>query len=291
MGKIPSISGPIVESGESHAPCSGVITERILQNGSFPREDDAPAEARLRRTERMLSSEGRMKRGFGTVSGSGFGNGSSPEAFAADEEEKPRPRKRFNEPKRRWWRPKSTAGRVFLLLGVLVVAVSGMVGWLAARNYLERDSRFRIAGAEEIQAAGLNQVSRADMLPVFGEDIGRNIFFVNLNERRKTLEKIPWIERATVMRLLPDQIRVNVVERTPIAFVRQGQQIGLVDADGVLLSMPASRMTALHYSFPVVTGSIRRPAAFAPGADGGVPAIDARSGLERAAVFGAALGD
>jgi cell division protein FtsQ len=56
------------------------------------------------------------------------------------------------------------------------------------------------------------------------------------------------------MRLLPDQIHVNIVERTPIAFVRQGQQIGLADADGVLLSMSPARMTQHHYSFPVVTG-------------------------------------
>ena len=92
------------------------------------------------------------------------------------------------------------------------------------------------------------------MLPVFGEDIGRNIFFVPLNERRKQLEAIPWVEHATVMRLLPDHIRVSVVERQPVAFVRHGQQIGLVDADGVLLSMPAATMAQHHYSFPVVTG-------------------------------------
>ena len=92
------------------------------------------------------------------------------------------------------------------------------------------------------------------MLPVFGEDIGRNIFFIPLNQRRKDLEEIPWIERATVMRLLPDRIRVSVVERQPIAFVRQGQQIGLVDANGVLLTMPAAMMAQHNYSFPVVTG-------------------------------------
>jgi len=92
------------------------------------------------------------------------------------------------------------------------------------------------------------------MLPVFGEDVGRNIFFVPLNERRKELEEIPWIERATVMRLLPDRIRVSVVERQPVAFVRQGQQIGLVDANGVLLTMPAALMAQHNYSFPVVTG-------------------------------------
>jgi cell division protein FtsQ len=39
-----------------------------------------------------------------------------------------------------------------------------------------------------------------------------------------------------------------------VAFVRQGQQIGLVDANGVLLTMPAAMMAQHHYSFPVVTG-------------------------------------
>jgi cell division protein FtsQ len=122
------------------------------------------------------------------------------------------------------------------------------------KHYLERDARFRIAGTSHIQATGLTEISRAQMLPVFGEDIGRNVFFVPINERRKDLEAIPWVEHATVMRLLPDQIRVNVVERQPVAFTRHGQQIGLVDANGVLLDMPASTMTEHHYSFPVVTG-------------------------------------
>jgi cell division protein FtsQ len=39
-----------------------------------------------------------------------------------------------------------------------------------------------------------------------------------------------------------------------VAFVRQGSQVGLVDASGVLLNMPAAIMTQHHYSFPVVTG-------------------------------------
>ena len=94
----------------------------------------------------------------------------------------------------------------------------------------------------------MSQVSRTDVLPVFGEDVGRNIFHVPISLRRKQLEEIPWVERATVMRVLPDQLRVAVVERKPVAFTRQGQQIGLVDANGVLLSMPASTMAQHHYS-------------------------------------------
>jgi cell division protein FtsQ len=49
-------------------------------------------------------------------------------------------------------------------------------------------------------------------------------------------------------------MRVSIVERTPVAFVRQGNHIGLVDANGVLLDMPMDAKANEHYSFPVVTG-------------------------------------
>ncbi|MGA3034153.1 MAG: FtsQ-type POTRA domain-containing protein [Terracidiphilus sp.] len=154
----------------------------------------------------------------------------------------------------RWWLPTSTPERAFLAAGVLLVLGGFLTASLTLKRYLERDARFRVAGSENIQASGLGEVTRAQLLPVFGEDIGRNVFFVPLNERRKQLEQIPWVERATVMRLLPDQIRVSVVERKPVAFTRHGQQIGLVDANGVLLKMAPATMAARHYSFPVVTG-------------------------------------
>ncbi|MGC1461035.1 MAG: FtsQ-type POTRA domain-containing protein [Terracidiphilus sp.] len=153
-----------------------------------------------------------------------------------------------------WWRPASTAGRVFLGLGALIVLAGLATAGEVFKTYLERDARFRITGASNIQVTGLTEVSRSQMLPVFGEDIGRNVFFVPITQRRKDLEAIPWIEHATVMRVLPDQIRVNVIERQPVAFTRHGQQIGLVDANGVLLDMSAATMAVHHYSFPVVTG-------------------------------------
>jgi len=161
---------------------------------------------------------------------------------------------RFGEPPTAWWRPSSNIGRALLAVGVLAVLGGITASAFVLKTYLGRDSRFRITGTDNVEAIGLTQVSRAEMLPVFGEDVGRNIFFVPLNERRKQLEAIPWVEHATVMRLLPDQIRVSITERQPVAFVRQGQQIGLVDKDGVLLTMPPAMMAQHNYSFPVVTG-------------------------------------
>ena len=161
-------------------------------------------------------------------------------------------------PIKKGWIPVSKASRVLMACGALV-ALGGVVAVvLAVRSFLLHDSRFRIESSSSIHILGNSHVTRPELLSTFGEDIGRNIFFVPLEQRRAELEELPWVERATVMRLLPDRLRVSVVERTPVAFVRQGSHIGLVDAHGVMLEMPsggvAGTATGEHYSFPVLLG-------------------------------------
>jgi cell division protein FtsQ len=116
------------------------------------------------------------------------------------------------------------------------------------------DERFVIPSSASIEFEGNARVTRAQLLGIFGGDVERNIFTVSLEQRRAELERLPWVAHATVMRLLPNRMRVSILERTPVAFVRQGSHIGLVDANGVLLDMPVDAKSREHYSFPVVTG-------------------------------------
>lgn len=210
----------------------------------MPWEDDLPAQTRFRRAQQVTPQSGRNLPGMPITM-------PDPE----DEDDFPGSRRlRFDKRQGRWWRPASKWGRIGLGAGAVTALAVAFLVVHTFKLFLDRDVRFLISGTSSIQTVGLTEVTRADILPVFGEDIGRNIFFVPLAQRRKDLEKIPWVERATVMRLLPDQLRVSIVERRPVAFVRQGQQIGLVDANGVLLAMPPAAMSKHHYSFPVVTG-------------------------------------
>ena len=228
-------------------PGSGVANQSGNQTRPLIFEDEAPAVARIRRVQQATPPSARLRRG---------GPGMPLDMDDLDDEDDPRSRLRGSGEKARvqWWRPSSTTGRVFLAFGAFIALSLVTTAYLLLKGYLEHDARFRIAGSSDIQSMGLSQVSRADLLPVFGEDIGRNVFFVPLSARRKQLEQIPWIQSATVMRLLPDRIRVSIVERQPVAFVRNGRDIGLVDAHGVLLGMSPASMAAHHYSFPVLTG-------------------------------------
>ncbi len=176
--------------------------------------------------------------------------------FPAEEpvEEVYRPRRESMRHRLQMGVPKSAAGRIVVGAGVLLVLGVAVGAVLGVRSLLLHDDRFVVATSSEIQIAGNDHLTREQVLSVFGSDLERNIFRVPLAERRADLEHLPWVAHATVMRLLPNRIRVSVTERTPVAFVRQGTQIGLVDAEGVLLDMPERSAGDPHYSFPVLTG-------------------------------------
>jgi cell division protein FtsQ len=163
-------------------------------------------------------------------------------------------RARRRVPVRRGLIPSTRNGRI--VAGAIAVCSLALLVWLGigVRNFFRDDSRFRIASSSSIQIMGNSQVTRAELLSVFGSDLGRNIFFIPLASRRAALEQLPWVEHAAVMRFLPDQLRVSIVERTPVAFVRQGASVGLIDAHGVLLRMSSAALAAKHYSFPVISG-------------------------------------
>jgi cell division protein FtsQ len=150
--------------------------------------------------------------------------------------------------------PRSVAGRIVLGVVVFAVLAAAAVAVAGVRYYLMHDARFVLATSDDIQITGAEHLTREQVVSVFGADLERNIFRVSLAERQEDLERLPWVAHATVMRLLPDVLRVQITERTPVAFVRQGSQIGLVDGSGVLLDMPPDAAGDPHYSFPVLTG-------------------------------------
>ncbi len=146
--------------------------------------------------------------------------------------------------------PRKTATRLAwaaIALGVVFLCV---VATGALYHYGERSWRFRVISSDDIEVTGLGNVPHSQVMEVMGGDIGRNIFFVPLGQRQRQLEQIPWVESASVMRFVPNRLKVEIHERTPIAFARVGSKILLVDAVGTLMELPGRK----KYSFPVILG-------------------------------------
>ena len=146
--------------------------------------------------------------------------------------------------------PKKTVTRLtWAAVALGIVFVCG-IGVAALYHYGERSWRFRVESSDDIDISGLQNVTRAQVMEVMGGDIGRNIFFVPLAQRKAQLEQIPWVESASVMRFIPNRLKVEIHERTPVAFARVGSRILLTDAGGTLMELPGRK----KYSFPVIVG-------------------------------------
>ena len=166
------------------------------------------------------------------------------------EKESPFLRAQKRVPARRSPLPKKTAARLVWAALAIIVAALAAVGASAFYRYGEHSWRFRLNSSDDIEMSGLTNVTRAQIMEVMGGDIGRNIFYIPLSQRQKQLDQIPWVESASVMRFTPNRIRIEIHERTPVAFARIGSKILLVDAGGVLMDLSARK----KYSFPVVVG-------------------------------------
>ncbi len=153
-------------------------------------------------------------------------------------------------PVRRGALPRKTADRVKLLLIALLALGAVALVAVTLYRYGTQSWRFRIDSSDNIEILGNRNVTRTQILDVLGADIDRNIFFVSLADQKKQLEAIPWIESASVMRLLPNRLRIDLRERTPVAFVEVNGHIALIDEKGVILDMPPGAQAA--FSFPVI---------------------------------------
>jgi len=146
--------------------------------------------------------------------------------------------------------PKKTVTRLTWGAVVLAIVFVCGIGVAALYHYGEHSWRFRVESSDDIDISGLQNVTRSQVMEVMGGDIGRNIFFVPLAQRKAQLEQIPWVESASVMRFIPNRLKVEIHERTPVAFARVGSRILLTDAGGTLMELPGRK----KYSFPVIVG-------------------------------------
>src|SRR5438270_6785566 len=146
--------------------------------------------------------------------------------------------------------PKKTATRLLWAALAVLIAEAGALAAVMLHHYGERSWRFRLDSSDNIELAGLSNVTRVQIMEVMGGDIGRNIFFIPLDQRQKQVEQIPWVESASVMRFEPNRIKIQIHERTPVAFARVGSKVMLIDAGGILMELTGRK----KFSFPVIVG-------------------------------------
>lgn len=137
--------------------------------------------------------------------------------------------------------------RVFVWTLVGAAAVTGSVFTV---RYLLYSPQMLLLKPDQIEVDGNHIVAREDIQKLFARDRNASVLKIPLDTRRREIEELPWVEEASVQRILPNRVRVLITERTPIAFFRNGTELTLIDAHGVLLDRPEGE----DFHFPIVTG-------------------------------------
>lgn len=114
---------------------------------------------------------------------------------------------------------------------IAVVFLMGLVGFFASTS-LASSSFFSI---RTIDVFGAERTPESSVVRVVSAD-RKNIWDVDLEEIRVNLEGMKTVRRAAVSRVLPDTIRVDIVERTPVAAVRLGDSLYWADDEAVLIA-------------------------------------------------------
>ena len=140
------------------------------------------------------------------------------------------------------------------IFGVLLPLVAVAAGYRVA-IHSTASRRFRLNPEHDVTFEGNHFVSRQDMIIALGfgssaAEEGRNLVGLNLPAESRRVERIPWIESATVSRVFPNRLLVIVVEREPLAFANVSGRLMLVDKNGIFLERPEKAA----FDFPVVHG-------------------------------------
>ena len=150
---------------------------------------------------------------------------------------------------------------VFISKIALAAAISAGIYFgarVGMRRFFFENPDYRLTMID-VQTDGTLQ--RDQVLKIAGLREGENIFQVNLAQVHRVLQQLPQVDEVQVVRKMPGEIDIRIVERKPIAWITSDKQISdpfqsnvafLMDARGVL--MKEKKLLPEYLGLPLITG-------------------------------------
>jgi cell division protein FtsQ len=117
-----------------------------------------------------------------------------------------------------------------------------------ARNAVANAAGFRITG---VAINGRKQLSQDEVLAIGGVNGRSSLLFLDAATLRDKLKANPWIADATILKLYPGRLQIDIVERAAFALWQRDGQLSVISEDGAVLEpfMPRRFVT-----LPLVVG-------------------------------------
>ncbi len=116
------------------------------------------------------------------------------------------------------------------------------------RNALANAAGFRITS---VTVNGRSQLTRDEILAAGGVNGRSSLLFLDAASVRDSLKANPWIADATVLKLYPGALQIDITERLPFALWQENGKLAVIAADGIVLTSYVPQRFA---SLPLVVG-------------------------------------
>ena len=116
------------------------------------------------------------------------------------------------------------------------------------RNAFANSLGFRIT---TVTINGRKQLSQDEVLAIGGVNGRSSLLFLDASAVRERLKANPWIADATVLKLYPGALPINIVERKAFALWQQDGRLSVIADDGAVLEPYVTRR---FLSLPLVVG-------------------------------------
>jgi cell division protein FtsQ len=125
---------------------------------------------------------------------------------------------------------------------------AAIAGLSDTRNALANAAGFRIT---TVTVNGRKQLTQDEVLAVGGVNGRSSLLFLDAAGVRDSLKGDPWIADATVLKLYPGALQIDITERRPFALWQEDGKLSVIADDGVVLEPYVTQRFA---SLPLVVG-------------------------------------
>jgi cell division protein FtsQ len=117
-----------------------------------------------------------------------------------------------------------------------------------SRNAVANSAGFRIA---TVAINGRKQLTQDEVLAIGGVNGRSSLLFLDAALVRDKLRANPWIADATILKLYPGRLQIDIVERSPFALWQRDGRLSVIADDGTVLEPYMSRR---FIALPLVVG-------------------------------------
>jgi cell division protein FtsQ len=111
-------------------------------------------------------------------------------------------------------------------------------------------------GLNEVTVSGQQMTRDSEIYDRLQLTVSRSIWLLDTKAARKRLEALPWVLKASLKRVFPDRLHIDIQERTPHSLWSDGRQTALLDMTGRILGAPLGKIEG---NLPNIFGAGAQP--------------------------------